>query len=553
MAKLTPLAVLDSFVRHEETLAALLRSRRLRRADAELLAGEIRSWSYADAEAATALLASAILGHGVARGDRVVVVSRNSDLALLVFLALGRIGAVFVPVNPAITAEDIGYILAHSKPALVIAQEDLLQRLVDIAEGANPAPQVIGTASLGDDADDAAGVLAYLADSSRVPAATADALQRQCGPRPDDPLVMIYTSGTTGYPKGVVHSHHNFVQAAEAFVERLHLQRGERLFAVLPFHHINALFYSFGGALACGGTLITVAQFSASRFWTLAALHRATQLNILAAVGNILAKRPRSEFDPNHRIRKIYGGPISEEMMRVFQREFGVPDLIEGYGMSEIPGAFNNPFDGPRKLGSIGKPARHPRHERFVEARIVDDQGEEVACNDAGELLVRTPIAMLYYFDDPVQTAQAFVDGWLRTGDMARRDEDGYYYFIARKKDIIRRRGENISGAELDRVLGDHPDVLEAAAIGVPAPLGDEDILVVLVARTNPPPSPACILDWCAERLAAIKVPRYVVFVSALPHTASQRIVKYRLRADPSLLQRAYDREAVPGASADAR
>ena len=550
---LTPLAVLDSFARHEDTVAALLRSRGLSRADGELLAGEIRSWSYADAEAASVLLASALLGHGVAKGDRVVMVSRNSDLALLIFLALSRIGAVFVPVNPALTAEEIGYILAHSKPGLVIGQEELLQRLVEIAGRANPALQVIGTASLGDDADDAGGVLESLADSLQVPAATAEGRRGQPSAAPDDPLVMIYTSGTTGYPKGVVHSHRNFVQAAEAFVERLHLQCGERLFAVLPFHHINALFYSFGGALACGGTLITVAQFSASRFWTLAARHGATQLNILAAVGNILAKRPRSEFDPDHRIRKIYGGPISEEMMRVFQGEFGVPDLIEGYGMSEIPGAFNNPFDGPRKLGSIGKPARHPRHERFVEARIVNDQGEEVACNEAGELLVRTPIAMLHYFDDPVQTAQAFDDGWLRTGDMARRDEDGYYYFIARKKDIIRRRGENISGAELDRVLGDHPDVLEAAAIGVPAPLGDEDILAVLVARTDPPPSPASVLAWCAGRLAAMKVPRYVVFVDSLPHTASQRIVKYRLHADSSLLQRAYDREAPPSTSADAQ
>ena len=164
---------------------------------------------------------------------------------------------------------------------------------------------------------------------------------------------------------------------------------------------------------------------------------------------------------------------------------------------------------------------------------------------EPGELLVRTPIAMLYYFNDPVQTREAFDGGWLRTGDMARRDEDGYYYFIARRKDIIRRRGENISGAELDRVLGSHPDVLEAAAIGVPAPLGDEDILAVLVARTNPPASPESIVGWCSARLAAIKVPRYVVFVDSLPHTASQRIIKYQVKADPTLLHRAYDREAA--------
>jgi crotonobetaine/carnitine-CoA ligase len=548
---LTPLAVLDSFARHEDTLDGLLHSRRSGRDGVELLAGEFRTWRYGDAETASELVASLLRSHGVVKGDRVVMLSRNSDLTLLVFLALGRVGAIFVPVNPALNAGEIVYLLNHCTPRLTIVQEALLERVAAIVAAEKPSLRVIGTAALGDRAVDAAGVLAALKDVAGSSAADTRP-DAQAGPSgdpqvgPEDPLVMIYTSGTTGYPKGVVHSHRNYVRAAEAFVERLHLQPGERLFAILPFYHVNALFYSFGGALACGGTLLTVAKFSASQFWQLAARYGATQLNILAAVGNILAKRPRSEYVPGHRIRKIYGGPISAEMLRAFQDEFDVPDLIEGYGMTEIPGAFNNPFEGPRKPGSIGKPARHPRHPHFVEAKIVDDAGMEVPHGEAGELLVRTPIAMLYYFDDPVQTKEAMGDGWLRTGDIARRDDEGYYYFIARKKDIIRRRGENISGAELDRVLGSHPDVLEAAAIGVPASLGDEEILAVLVARTDPPPPPEAIVEWCAAHLAAMKVPRYVVFVESLPHTASERIIKYRLKEDPALLERAFDREPPP-------
>jgi crotonobetaine/carnitine-CoA ligase len=367
-------------------------------------------------------------------------------------------------------------------------------------------------------------------------------------PAPGDPLVIIYTSGTTGFPKGVVHSHRNFVLAAEAFVERMHLQPGERLMAILPFFHVNALFYSFGGAMACGGTLVTVPRFSASRFWEVAARHGATQLNILAAVGNILVKRPRSEFDPSHRIRKIYGGPIPADMMKAFQQEFGVPDLIEGFGMSEIPGAMNNPFDGVRKVGSIGLPARHPRFpDGFAQARIADEDGRELPPRETGEMQIRTPIAMLHYFNDPAQTAQAFVDGWLRTGDLAWRDEDGYFHFVARKKDIIRRRGENIAGAEIDRVIADHPQILEAAAIGVPASLGDEEILAVLVARSTPPP-PQDIVAWCRERMAAMKVPRYIVFADALPHTPSQRVAKFVLKQDRTLLARAWDREAQEAA-----
>jgi crotonobetaine/carnitine-CoA ligase len=523
---LTPLEVLDAFPSHEGTLTSLLASRCRAVPQRELLSGEIRPWTYSGAQAAAERIAASLVELGVVKGDRVACVSHNSDRVPLLFLALGRLGAVFVPVNPALTREEMAYVLGHCEPRVVFAQDDDADRVRDVADGLDGRPRVLAASSLDGHGD------ATLPASVRPPEGR-------------DPLVIIYTSGTTGFPKGVVHSHRNFVLAAEAFVERMHLQPGERLMAILPFFHINALFYSFGGALACGGTLVTMPRFSASQFWQVAARHGATQLNILATVGNILAKRPRSEYDPSHRIRKIYGGPISAEMMQAFQGEFGVPDLIEGFGMSEIPGALNNPFQGPRKTGSIGRPARHPRMPGgFAQARVVDDEGREVPDGQEGELLVKTPISMVEYFRDPKQTADAFADGWLKTGDIARRDADGYFYFVARKKDIIRRRGENIAGAELDRVVGEHPGVLEAAAIGVPAPLGDEDILVVVVPRGQPAPTPQSIIEWCAPRLAAMKLPRYIVFADSLPHTASQRVMKYALKKDPTLLERAWDREA---------
>jgi crotonobetaine/carnitine-CoA ligase len=538
---LTPLQVLQSFPAHGDTVPGLLRSRCEHDADAELLAGDIRAWRYGTAREAAALLAQLLAARGVQRGDRVACVSLNSDLGVLLLLAAAELGAIHVPMNPALTRDELGYVLGHCEPSVVIAQADQAAKV----RAAAPGVLLIETAELDGDATDCAAVLARLralaADLSR--ATPVPPSMPAAGPQ--DPLVIIYTSGTTGFPKGVVHSHRNFVWAAEAFVERMHLQPGERLLAILPFFHINALFYSLGGALACGGALVTTPRFSASRFWELAQRHGATQLNILAAVGNILAKRPRTEFRPGHRIRKIYGGPISAEMMDVFQREFGVPDLIEGFGMSEVPGAFNNPYDGVRKVGSIGLPARHPRLPHFADARVVDEEGREVPPETIGELQVRTPIAMLHYFRDPRQTRAAFDGDWLRTGDLARRDTDGYFYFVARKKDIIRRRGENISGAELDRVLGSHPGILEAAVIGVPAPLGDEDILAVLVSRTDLPPAPQSVLDWCAGQVAPMKVPRYVVFVRDMPHTASQRIAKFQLKQDSTLLARAYDSEAM--------
>jgi len=332
------------------------------------------------------------------------------------------------------------------------------------------------------------------------------------------------------------------VLAGEGFVERMYLQPTDRLLCILPMFHINALFYSLAGALAAGATLILVPKFSASAFWRTVAETGATEVNTIAAVSTILMNRPRSEFVPGHRLQKIYGAPFTAEVYRVFQQEFGVPTLIEGFGMSEVPGVLNNPFPGPHKIGAMGKPSRHPDHGMaFAEMKVVDDAGGNVPDGTTGELAVRTPIVMQGYYRDPEQTAAAFRDGWFLTGDLGYRDGDGYFWFVARKKDIIRKRGENISGAELDRVIGAHPAVLEAAAIPVPSALGEDDILVAVVPRPGTTVAAEEIAAWCRERLAPIKVPRYVAFVESLPKTPTHRVEKYKLRSDRGLRERAVD------------
>jgi crotonobetaine/carnitine-CoA ligase len=375
---------------------------------------------------------------------------------------------------------------------------------------------------------------------------SATAVELPADARADDTCLILYTSGTTGFPKGVMHSQRNFVLAGEGFVERMHLQPDDRLFIVLPLFHINALFYSLGGTLAAGASLLLVPKFSASAFWRTAADGRATEVNIIAAVGSILARRPRTEFVPGHRIAKVYGAPIPPEVADVFRREFGVPVAVEGYGLTEVPGVCNNPLLGPHKPGSLGRPARHPDHARpFAEMRVVGDGGADLPDGVAGELLVRSPIAMTGYYRDPEQTAQAFSDGWFRTGDVAYRDADGYYFFVARKKDIIRRRGENISGAEIDRVVGAHPKVSEAAAIAVPSDLGEDEVLVAVVPKPGAELQPADVAEWCARQLAPIKRPRYLVLVDELPHTPTYRVAKFKLKQDPTLLGRAVDLQSV--------
>ena len=533
-SQLSPAEVLALYPPHAGTIPSFLETRARAHPERLALIVEHRHWSFGELEEGSALLARLLERRGIGRGDRLVLMTLNSDLSVILFLAAARLGAIFIPVNPAATRADLEYLLGHSRARLIAVQPSDVERVREVANSLGHDSQIVSLAEWGLAAESARAVLERLAEAGL-------AAPRAAIGEGEDPVVVIYTSGTTGFPKGVVHTQRTYILAAEGFVARMHLQPLERLLTVMPFFHINALFYSLGGAIAAGGTLITTPRFSASQFWNFAAQTGATEFNFLAAVGNILINRPRSEFNPAHRIRKLYGGPISERMDRVFREEFNVPELIEGYGMTEIPGACCNPFLGPRKAGSIGRPAVHPNYPgEFSQLRVVDEEGTEVSDGVIGELVVRTPMRFKEYLHDPEQTAAAFRDGWFLTGDLVRRDPDGYFYFVARKKDIIRRRGENISGAELDRIISDHPQVSEAAAIGVPSELGEEEILVVVVPKEGTL-VPRELIAWCRERLSPMKVPRYVTLADALPHTPSHRVAKHRLRTDRTLLERAYD------------
>ena len=535
----TPIEVLQSYPKHDGTLRGLVASRARRDPQRPFLLFQDAVWSWGALEGAVERAAGMLAGRGIGKGDRLAVMAPNSDAYVILFFALARIGAILVPVNPELGVTEAGYVLQHAGVAAVACTPTTLPVARRACEGMAQAPWFM----LIEGSSEGSPGLQDLINS--VPAGR---LSGDIGP--DDTCLILYTSGTTGFPKGVMHSQRSFVLAGEGFVERMYLQPEDRLLCVLPLFHINALFYSLGGAVAAGASIVLAPRFSASGFWPLVAQSGATEVNILAAVGSILARRPRSEFVPGHRLGKVYGAPITPEAAEALRHEFGVPVLIEGYGMTEIPGACNNPFLGLHKVGSIGRPALHPdRRISFAELRVADEQGRDVPDGEVGELLARTPILMQGYYRDPEQTAAAFRDGWFMTGDLVRRDPDGFFFFVARKKDIIRRRGENIAGAELDRVVGLHPAVVEAAAIAVPSELGEDEILVALVPKTGALVTASDIAGWCAQHLAPIKVPRYVVFLESLPHTPTHRVAKFSLKNDPTLLARAVDLQAAKGRS----
>jgi crotonobetaine/carnitine-CoA ligase len=528
----TPLEVLRLYPEHDYTLHGAFASRRATKPDVPFLlfGGETQTWDQfaTDCERIARLLSA----RRIRRGDRVAVIALNHSGHLGALFALARLGAIMVPVNPEFGPHETAYVLSHAEVSGVIASMATIAKARQAVADMAVQPWFW----LLDGHGEQAPHLRQLTDAA-PPAALPDGIS--C----EETCVIVYTSGTTGLPKGVMHSQRSLVTAGEAFVQRVHLQPDDRCMIVLPLFHMNALFYSVAGALAAGGSMAIVPKFSASAFWQTAVELGATEVNIIEAIGGILQARPRSEFRPEHRIRAVYG--VRQNFAETFHADFGIPHLFSGFGMTEIPGVTCNPIDRPNKPGSMGTIGRHPDPARpWAECRILDDTGQDVPVGEVGELAVKTPILMQGYFRDPEQTRAAFRDGWFLTGDLVRRDADGFFFHISRKKDIIRRRGENIAGAELDRVIGTHPGVLEVAAIPVAAELGEDEILAVVVPRPGSRPTAEEIANWCRERLAPMKVPRYVLFVDELPHTPTHKVAKMALRQDSTLKQRATDLQA---------
>ena len=531
----SPFEVLNLYPPHDYTLSGAFESRRAACAQKPFLlfGGASFTWDAFATEAAK--LAQAFYARGIRKEDRVAIMARNHIAHVLTLFALARLGAIMVPINPEFKEAETHYALNHAEVSGVIASLETLPTVRRAIGGLATKSWLILLDGSEEGVPSLESVLAQT--PSTAPANIGAA---------DDTCVIVYTSGTTGSPKGVMHSQRNFITAGEAFVQRVHLQDDDRVMIVLPLFHMNALFYSVAGTLAAGASAIIVPRFSASSFWQTAADNGATEVNIIDSMGTILQSRSRSEYRADHKIRAAYG--VRENVAKTFREEFNIHDLFSGFGMTEIPGVTCNPFRAPNKPGSMGVIGRHPDPQRpWATCRILDDNRNDVAVNEVGELAVRTPIVMQGYFRDSEQTAAAFHDGWFLTGDLVRRDADGFYFYVSRKKDIIRRRGENIAGAELDRVIGQHPGVLEVAAIAVPSELGEDEIMAVTVRRPGVDVEAADIAQWCRERLAPQKVPRFVCFVEQLPHTPTHKVAKETLKKDRTLVKGAVDLQGSAG------
>jgi crotonobetaine/carnitine-CoA ligase len=505
--------------------------------DKVLLRYEDTRRTYA-AVAAEALAWSAVFhGLGVRAGETVCLMLGNSPDHVAAWFGLCRLGAVTVPVNVHSRGEGLAYVLHHSEARLLVVEEALLPHV----EAVRPlTPRLPGV--LLRPAPRAAGAGPRPAAYPSAPAllAGAPAPPPDGGAPAEAVASILYTSGTTGPPKGVMLSHRAYLNSAACFArEMVRATPEDVFFTTLPLFHINAQAHTVLPAILLNATFALAPRFSASGFWDDVRRHDATIFNSLAAMIPILCKQAPGEGDRRHRARLTACAATPTDVWSEFERRFGVA-IVEGYGLTETAGfCVANPPDATR-IGSIGRPLS------FVETRVVDARDAPLPAGGVGEIAIRARaphLLMEGYFKLPAATAEAVRGGWFHSGDAGRADADGYLTFVDRMKQSIRRRGENISSWEIEKVVNAHPGVLESAAVGVPSELAEEEVKVCVVPRPGATLDPLDIVRWCETRMAYFMVPRFVEVRASLPKTATERVEKYRLKQEGRA--GAWDRDAA--------
>jgi crotonobetaine/carnitine-CoA ligase len=495
-----------------ETIPALLLEAAHRNPDAVWLRCDDGTATFATALSQVGAIADRFSAFGVRPGDLVVVTTRTTPPYLLCWLALAWLGAICVPTDPSGQPREFAGLVAQVRPRLIVSDAD--------------ATELTATAT----ATSELGLIdiAELVPDWRVSAAGSGATSSS---RPDDVVVLIPTSGTTGRSKLVMQTQRAYAMAGEGFPYWMELDHDDRLMTSLPLFHINAAAYSALGSLACGAGLVLLPRFSASGFLDAARRHGATEFNAIGAMLEILTRQPERHDDADNPLRLCYTGPSpAKEWQEAFERRFGMR-LVCGYGLSESPYGLIWRH-GTRPFGTLGSIRQHPTLGVVNEGRVIDDVGAPVGVGDTGELLLRNPAVTPGYWEMPDVTAQTIIDGWLHTGDLVTVNDDDTYTFVARKKEVLRRRGLNLSPSEVEEAIASHPDVLEVAVVGVPSELTEEEVKAFVVAAPGRVLDFRTLHDHVSQLLSAFKVPRYWQQLDVLPRTPTARVAKHQLPKD---------------------
>ncbi len=482
--------------------------------------------TFAELDARAGSVQAWLEQRGTRKGDTVAIFMTNSLDFLYAWLGVARAGAVGVPVNTSSLGEGLRYTLWHSDAVGIIADKALLGPVGDVG----PIEAIGWSVCAGGDHP---GSIPFAKLLDMAPAPQAVPLVGS------DPMNIIYTSGTTGMPKGVVLSHTSYVNTGAYFAQHLGLTSDDVMHTCLPLFHCNAQQTTFMAALHLGARMALGGKFSLSNFWRWIDESGATTTSLLGAMLALMAKTPEGPHDADNTLRYIIGAPVPEAIYRPLEKRFGVR-IVEGYGLTETGTmACINPPDATEP-GTIGLPLAHD------ELRVVDEDDNDVPDGTPGQIITRTFIDgafMSGYYKEPDKTAQAMQGGWFHTGDQGLRRPDGYFVFLDRMKDTIRRRGENISSFLIEKVVGEHPQVQEVVAVGVPSELTEEDVKIFCVLQPGATLTEAELSDWAGPLLGDFMRPRYIEFRTAFPRTETGRVQKFELRREG--VGAAWDRDAV--------
>jgi crotonobetaine/carnitine-CoA ligase len=475
--------------------------------DREFLLFDESRYTLGDFDAWTDRIAHGFQALGFGPGKHVSVMLPNSPRWLAVFFALQKIGAGVVPINVALRGQSLGYILDHSDSEALVLDPEYAAVFEEVRDQPKKIMKLPGGAISLED---------LASRGTRPSEVTID---------PDAIATLMYTSGTTGLPKGVVIRYGTGDARRTAPLAMMFYKPEDVLYTPLPLFHANALFITTMCALQSGARMGLGRRFSASRFWDEARHYGATSFNALGAMIPILMKQPERPNDADNPVKWVMSAACPANVWEAFERRFDVK-IYEFYGAVD-GGGFLTFNIGNAPVGSIGQ------GPPGVVIKVADPDGNEVPVGQPGELLFQIDDAKLRkvdYYKNEKASNKKIRDGWLHTGDVVYRDEDGNLYFVDRLTDSMRRRGENVSSYEVEREVNAHPAVLESAAYGVPSELGEDDIMVTVVLRPGERLEPQDLIAFLKERVAKFMVPRYVDFREELPKTETHRIQKTELK-----------------------
>jgi crotonobetaine/carnitine-CoA ligase len=540
--------------RRQWALPTVLRHHADRRPDAVWLdcPEEGRTWTYAETLTAAERVGRSFLLAGAEQGDRVVLVAQNSSKFVRTWLGTAVAGLVEVPINTAYEHDFLAHQVSTVEATLAVVDDVYAERFLQIPEAAKTIRKfwVIDTGSRD-------RAMALLREGGWEAAPFEELDEDATAPQvvdgqialpevaPSDLASVLFTSGTTGPSKGVAMPHAQMYFFADECVSLVRLTADDAWMSVTPLFHGNAQFMAAYPTLVAGARFVTRSRFSASRWVDQLRESRVTVTNFIGVMMDFIWKQELRDDDADNPLRCVFAAPTAATLVGPMKERYGIEAFVEVFGLTETSAPIISPYGEDRPAGAAGLAA-----DEWFDVRLVDPEtDEEVKVGQIGELVVRPKVPFICsmgYFNMPDKTVEAWRNLWFHTGDALKQDEEGWFYFVDRFKDALRRRGENISSYEIETSILAHPSVVECAVIAVPASseAGEDEVMAYVITGPDAPELTARELwEHCESRIPSFAVPRFLRFVDEMPKTPSQRVQKAKLRA-LGVTPDTHDREA---------